>query len=298
MRRLVIDIGTNSVLGLLVEIQQDTVRQIFDRKVTTRLGDGLYATGKLSRNAIIRTVNAVSHMIAAERFDDTVLLGTEALRVARNRDEFRIALAEATSQDVFIISGQKEAELSFLGALYNLPLKSNQIMLIDVGGGSTEILTAEGNSIIGAISFPVGALKLRDSVETDDLDHYREAAAQYMQEALKGPIARQATAIIATGGTITSVAAILRDVKEFDSSIIHGMELDASSLWSVAFRFQSASYELRKEIIPFDPERADLILPGLGIFLAILGIIQRDSLVVSAGGLRFGAALYPEKIRA
>jgi exopolyphosphatase/guanosine-5'-triphosphate,3'-diphosphate pyrophosphatase len=293
---LVIDIGTNSVLALLAKVQEGKLSVIFDKKKTTRLGEGLISTGQLSENAMRRTANAIAEFAKDAQYDSVVLLGTEALRTASNSDQFNRMLESTINFKPLIVSGRKEAELSFLGALYGLPIENDNILLIDVGGGSTELVNSLKGKIKDSISIPIGALKLLELSNNDKIDYYRIVAAISIESAILNFKIASDAAVIATGGTITSVAAMAAGQKSYDSAGIHGMSLDIARLNEIILKFEGADRRTRESLIAFDPERADLILPGLGIFLSVLGIIKKDSLMVSTGGLRFGAALYPEKI--
>jgi exopolyphosphatase / guanosine-5'-triphosphate,3'-diphosphate pyrophosphatase len=295
-RRLIIDIGTNSVLSLLVDIDGNKLSIISDRKKTTKLGEGLVKSRKLKPEAIKRTIDAVAEFKNSDQYDKLCLLGTEALRIAENSASFSKALKEAIGCEPVILSGSKEAELSFLGAVYNLNVDQSRNFLIDVGGGSTELVAAHNGVIIDSVSVPIGALKLKESCRSDTLLAYQGIAEDALDAAIAGFHGIPYGTILATGGTITSVAAIKLDTGHFDVDQIHGLKLERDDLLETAARFEMANKQERLSLIPYDPDRADLILPGLGIFLAIMGIIGQESLVVSIGGIRFGAALYPQKI--
>lgn len=296
IRRLVIDIGTNSVLALLALIEGERLSVIFDYKKTTKLGQGLMAAGRLSLAAITRTAAAVANFAKMARYDDIFLLGTEALRIARNPDDFSKAIKEAIGLEPTILTGEKEAELSFLGSLYDLKIDTSDLLLIDVGGGSSEFVTGKNGKMIDAISIPIGALKLKEMSELDSLARYESLAKSIIAKKIENLQINLSTNILATGGTITSAAAVAAGLLTFEAARIHGSKLTMDQLYKMALNFERADSRQRESLIPFDPERADLMLPGLGIYLAILGIIDKDSLVVSTGGLRFGAALYPDKI--
>jgi exopolyphosphatase/guanosine-5'-triphosphate,3'-diphosphate pyrophosphatase len=299
-RRLVIDIGTNSTLALLAEIDSKKLIVISDLKATTRLGEGLLSSGKLSVEAMHRTADTVAQFARNSNWDKAYILGTEALRIANNSAEFKEALKADSGLDLNIISGHDEAILSFMGAMYNLQIHRDYVMLIDVGGGSTELVVARNMEILDSVSVPIGALKLLESIPQDapDISGYCAGRARdYLIGVLPELPIPKGCAIIATGGTITSAAAIEAGLEIYSASGIHGAQLSLGQLSEIARRFENANPAGRRNLIPFDPDRAELILPGLGIFLAFMSIIERDSLIVSTGGLRFGAALYPEQIR-
>ncbi len=116
---LVIDIGTNSVLALLAVVKDGKLVIISDQKKTTKLGEGLMMSGLLSYDAMNRTTDAISKFIADSPCNDIMLIGTEALRIAKNSPDFAQMLFEKTGQMLSIISGEIEAELSYLGATYD-----------------------------------------------------------------------------------------------------------------------------------------------------------------------------------
>ena len=299
-QRLVVDIGTNSTLALVARVDGRSLEVISDKKATTRLGEGSISARRLTESAMQRTAAAVTRFVRESEWEAAYLLGTEALRLAENSDEFAKALKRETSLDLQIISGSNEAELSFLGAMYNLDLSTDEIILIDVGGGSTELAAASKGTILDSKSIPIGALKLLESLpdDTEDLyGYYTGRGVDYLMNPLAEFPSLGNSAVIATGGTITSAAAMIAGLINYVPARIHGSPLPLDLLSKLAHKFEHANLARRRELIPFDPDRAELILPGLGIFLAFLSIIEQDTLVVSTGGLRFGAALYPEKIR-
>jgi exopolyphosphatase/guanosine-5'-triphosphate,3'-diphosphate pyrophosphatase len=245
-----------------------------------------------------RTADAVISFIKDRPCDRLIAVGTEALRLALNSGVFESMLGGAGVR-LHIISGQKEAELAFFGALYNLPVDSREIMLADVGGGSTELVYAREGKIVKSMSVPVGALKLLETLPSDTKDSFGYFSGRGIDH-LMGPLTEIHLSgdfeLVSTGGTITCVAAIVQGLKSYDAAKIHGMDLSYEQMADLARKFAGADHEFRRKLIPFDPERAELILPGLGIYLALLSIIERNSLVVSTGGLRFGAALHPDRI--
>ncbi len=297
IRQLVIDIGTNSVLALLADRRHNEISVVFDRMITTRLGENLVNTGEISDQGIDRTVAAIEDIIRDSRFDSAVLIGTEALRIARNSASFTGLIRDNLGLEVRIISGEKEAELSFTGALYRLPAIDRPILLADVGGGSTELVIGTTDSLTSAESVSVGALKLKEKGQGPDrLDVYIDSVIDDIRAVRNLFLGEAVETFIGTGGTITSMAAIKLDQIAFEPSGIHGISLTASDILAIAEKFERNSPQDREKLIPFDPRRADLILPGAGIFLAIMSIFKMESVLVSTGGLRYGAMLRPDLI--
>jgi exopolyphosphatase/guanosine-5'-triphosphate,3'-diphosphate pyrophosphatase len=296
IKRLAIDIGTNSVLALLANVEGDRLTVISDRKKTTRLGEGLTANGYLRQLAIHRTAEAITEFVKDAEFDELFMVGTEALRLARNSNEFSKMIMKSTGQEPTIVTGFKEAELTFLGALYNLNVKAENILFIDVGGGSTELVVAMEKTVLDAISIPIGALKLKEITTNDSLESFKSEAKKALEKGMTDIRLIPPFSIIATGGTITSVAAIKEGLAAYNTFNIHGSILTIDNLQEIGLVFEKAGSSGRTRLVPFDPERAELILPGLGIFLAIMGIIEQKSLMVSTGGVRYGLALRPDKL--
>lgn len=296
MRRLVIDIGTNSVLALLAEIDNGEIKIVFDDRYTARLGEELASTGKLSDAAMDRTARSVSGFLARERFDEALLLGTEALRAASNTGDFLARVAGITGKEITVLSGEKEAFLTYVGALHGLSDIARNIMVIDVGGGSSEVSVGIAGAFAHAVSVPVGAATLHDPDGEDALESYSRRAVRMIMDKIGGMELGESDQIVATGGTITSLAAIHLGMDRYDPPRIHGINLSVEEIMKIARRFEGVGVKKRQDLIPLDPARADLVLPGAGIILALLGISGRDRLRVSTGGLRFGAVLKPEVI--
>lgn len=295
-RRLVIDIGTNSILALMAEVSGSDIDIIFDLKETARLGEGLAGSGRLSSEAMDRASNAILTFLRRDRYDDVLLIGTEALRAASNANDFLKLIKKQTGLKIAVVSGEKEAFLTFAGALFGMPETGGKIKIIDVGGGSSEISIGIDGDFSHAVSVSVGASRLLETETEDTLEGYRAKAVELIVDQVGGFDPGDIDNLIATGGTITSLAALDRGLKKYDPEAIHGAELSVEQIRSIGSRFEGIDLGARKKLISFDPQRANLILPGAGIFLGILGILNRDQLRVSTGGLRFGAILRPESV--
>jgi exopolyphosphatase/guanosine-5'-triphosphate,3'-diphosphate pyrophosphatase len=293
---LIIDVGTNSILALNVKIGDGGLSVISDTKVTTRLGEGLQNSGLLSREAMKRTVSAISGILSGSEVDSVTVIGTEAVRKAENKREFINLLKSECSLDLMVIAGETEAALSYFGAFYNLDVDKSDVLLVDMGGGSTELIFGSGDKIMDILSVPIGAMRLKDATTTDSLKEYRSFAEIVFAKELAEFNKKSPGTFLATGGTITSAGAIYKKMTEFSASDVHGLRLTANMLNEIGRNFEDISPDRRKSLIPFDPERADLMLPGLGIFLALLSIFKKDEITVSNGGLRYGAALRAELV--
>jgi len=164
---LIIDVGTNSILALIVKAGDGELSVISDNKVTTRLGEGLQNSGLLSKEAMKRTVSAISGILNRSKFDSVTIIGTEAVRKAENKTEFINLIKSECDLDLTVISGETEAALSYFGAFYNLDIDKGDILLVDMGGGSTELIFGSGDRITDILSAPIGAMILKDATGTD-----------------------------------------------------------------------------------------------------------------------------------
>lgn len=293
--RLIIDVGTNSILALIVKAGEGGVSVVSDSKVTTRLGEGLQESGKLSEKAMLRTAQAVSEIMNKNKFDKAIMIGTEAVRKAENRLDFINLLKAHCGLDLTVISGKTEAELTFYGALFDLGV-GGDVLLVDVGGGSTELIISKDGIMEDSLSVPIGAMILKEATATDALDSYSSFAEIVFAKELAEFSQESPGTLIATGGTITSAGAVFKRLKDFKASDVHGMRLTVENLRGIGSNFENLSPDERKSLIPFDPQRADLMLPGLGIIQALLGIFKKEEIVVSNGGLRYGVVLKPETV--
>ena len=207
--RLILDIGTNSVLALIVKMGEDKISVISDSKITTRLGEGLQETGRLSDQAMTRTSRAVSEIMSNSRFDNALMIGTEAVRKAENRSDFVKLLKTECGLDLTVISGKMEAELTFYGALFDLGVSGN-ILLVDVGGGSTELIISKNGVIEDSLSVPIGAMILKEATGTVALESYSSFAEIVFAKELADFSQDSPGTLVATGGTITSAGAVFK----------------------------------------------------------------------------------------
>lgn len=297
-RRLVIDIGTNSVLALLADVSGRNLKVISDKQVTTRLGERLGESGRLSGLAMKRTIAAVDEFVRSREHDSATLIGTEAFRAALNSDDFINLVFEITGKHVIVISGEQEAELNYFGALYGMPAEWERIAVLDVGGGSSEFVIGDSDRIFEARSLPVGASTLHEISKQDGLEFYASLATKIIEKYSGGFASQSFDVFLATGGTIASIAALDSGLSEYDAAAVHNYPLTSAKIEKIALGFERVASKDRRNLIAFDPERADLILPGAGIILAFMSIIKEDRLLVSTGGLRYGAALRPDLLAA
>lgn len=283
MKISAIDIGSNSVRLLLWA----DGHSLYKKVDTTRLGEGLAATGRLSAAAMSRTVEAVGRFaLEAERqgSDKLYVFATAAARGAENGAEFVRLVKDKCGIDVDVISGEKEAKLGLLGALGG---KAGGI--IDVGGASSEVTVSDGKNIVYAQSLPLGAVRVTELCGTD-IAKTRALISEKLPSYGDIPKAE----MTAIGGTATSLVALEKELAVYDAQKVHGTVMSAAKLEEWAERLLGMTQAERLALPGMDPRRAD-ILGGGAMLLAMISAYSRaDKVVVSEADNLEGYIMYRE----
>ena len=294
--RAIIDVGTNSTKMLVVNGDVDIVRELRP----SRLGEGLAATGSLSADAMLRTVGVIDAFVtqAGELgATDITVVGTAACRRASNTADFAAMVHERTGTDLIVISGETEAELSFVGALRNLSPVAGNTLVIDIGGGSTE-LTVGVDRPYRAVSIPIGAVTATETdITTDpprpeDLTNVIGAMQDELEEIGRlHPEMVTSQRVVGIAGTIVTVAAVELGLAEHDEAALHGFVLTREAAEDV-FRTLATERLADRVLNPGLPrDRADIIVAGCCILVGFMRRLQLDEITVSTGSLRDGIAL-------
>ena len=296
-RYAAIDVGTNSTKMLVAELGANPVA-VFTLSAVTRLGEGMTPNTLFLREVPIRrTLDALAEMADAAREHGataTVAVGTAALRDAENRDDFLRRALEKTGVTVEVIPGEEEARLSYL-AVRRDPLWRNETTLrvIDIGGGSTEIIQGEPDSehIASRVSVNLGAVKLTEACLRSDpvsVTQLSAANAAAQEQFAQVVVSSGADALLAgVGGTLTNLAAMqLGRIAEPDE--LNGVRLSSEALSILCNRLADATIEERKKFPGLDPRRADIILAGAILLSQALARLGASEIAVSTRGLRWG----------
>lgn len=279
MRVAVIGIGSNSVRMLLAETAEGILRRISRDREGTRLFAGLDARKCLSAEAMEKTAAAVKRMAESARAAEAErihLFATSATRDAVNKDAFASLLMAETGLALEICSGEEEAALSFYGAT-----DGGDSGVIDIGGGSTEVIVGTGMNVRCAFSCQMGAVRLsrRYAIrDHGDLLYVEQLATDILEEQLcLHPALTLPRAWRGTGGTFTTLAAIVRRVHWTERTYMHGTVLTLQDVEKAAWTLSDMTPEERRELPGLQPNRADIIVHGICILLACmrrLGIAQ------------------------
>lgn len=298
-----IDIGSNSSLLLILEAGDDRVaRVVIDTKVSTKLSSGTHLGDAISAAALERQYAALDKfavILNQHQIKNVVACGTQVFRVAANGKQVAEEISRRYGWRMEIISGEREAQLSYRAAATGLEGIADERMVMDVGGGSSEVIVGDGERIAFAHSFPVGAVSLteRFDLESGDRNHARiEAATSYLKELFQDKEMPQQLAkssaskrcVIAVGGTAATLAALKLEQKIFVPKSIHGVELSKAWTQEQIVKLFNMEREERRGLLPFDPDRADIIVGGALIIECLLERLESESLIVSNCGLRWG----------
>lgn len=285
------DIGTNSVLCLAAELRDGAVVARDDRCIITRLGEGVDVHGALQPAAMERTLGALRELSAVARATSRrAAVGTSALRDATNAADFVRAAEEILGCPIEVISGKREAELTFAGASAGLGVRGERT-IVDVGGGSTEIV----RGTVGpeeAVSIDIGSVRLTERFLRSDPP--TEVEITTLRSAVRAEVARAThilrPEIVGVAGTITTLAALALKMADYDRARVHGYVIAASAVRELADRLARMKVEDRAALVGMPERRALPIAAGALIVAEVLDAARASRLIVSDGGVRYGLA--------
>jgi exopolyphosphatase / guanosine-5'-triphosphate,3'-diphosphate pyrophosphatase len=286
MRTAVIGIGSNSVRMLVADVADGKARQILRDREGTRLFAGLDEKRNLSEESMTKTIEAVRRMasearqLGAEQVD---LFATSAVRDAANSDDLAARLKEKAQVELEICPGEEEAALSFLGAT-----NGELCGVIDIGGGSTEIVVGQGENLMAAFSCQMGAVRLygRISIHSHaDLPAVRQLAADILEDKLREhPTLTSPQHWIGVGGTFTTLAAMVRAIHWTDRTYMHGTCITKQEIEQKAWYLSDMTLAERLRLPGLQPNRADIVVHGICILLAVMDRMNISEITVSEYG--------------
>ena len=290
--RAVIDIGTNSVLLLLARRGADGALEVArDQSTITRLGQGAAASGLLAPEAIARTLACLrEYRATAERHGaEIVAVTTEGVRMARNQGDFLGPAGELLGRPVRLLSGDEEAELSYLSVARETP-EGGPLRVLDIGGGSTELVVGDGLRVLAAVSHPVGAVRPTERLVTAD-PPTPEMVAEVHAAALAAFQAHSPVAphpvLHGLAGTVTTVAALLLGLASYDRARVDGSRFSRAEVLRLRDELAAETLEQRCARPCLERGRADVVVAGVTILLAALEHCGARTLVVRDRGLRY-----------
>jgi exopolyphosphatase / guanosine-5'-triphosphate,3'-diphosphate pyrophosphatase len=291
-----IDIGTNTTLLLVAEANGGAISVLEDRAEITRLGRGIGKDGGLGQEGIDRTLAALSGYAVLARVHEAPIfaIGTEALRRAPNAADFLSRAAALLDTPVEVIDGEREAALTFLAARLSFPEAAAEAMVVvDIGGGSTEVIVSRQGAVELCRSLPLGAVRLterhihHDPPLAPEIDAVRaEIVGHLAQTSFPGEADRPC--LVGVAGTVTSLAAMVQDLRSYDPALVHGYRLTVPALEKQLDRLRASTQSEREAMAGLDPRRADVILSGALILSEIARRVGVANVLVSDRGIRWG----------
>jgi exopolyphosphatase/guanosine-5'-triphosphate,3'-diphosphate pyrophosphatase len=297
-----VDCGTNSIRLLIAEANPDGGLIDLERRTQiVRLGQGVDATGEFHPDALARTFAAVEEYAelihaAGVATDRIHFVATSASRDAKNRTEFFDGVQQRLGVQPDVVTGDAEARLSFAGALSRVRPEGEPVLVIDIGGGSTELIvgTAAGE-LLSAISLDIGSVRLTERIlkqNPPDADAVTAAAA-YVDRLLDSSgvdFARVGT-WIGVAGTATTLAGVLLGLETYDRKQVHGSTIALASLASLLEQLTHSTVEQIRALPSMHPGRADVITAGTLIASRVAARMSVSGLLVSESDILDGIAL-------
>jgi len=294
-RYATLDVGSNSVLIYIAEKDESgDFKTLEDRALITKLGEDLKETGILKPEAMDRTIEALKEfkeLMDSYNVDEYVAIGTMALREAKNSKDFLERVEKEVRIKIEVISGEEEARLSHFAVVMGLGIKNEDVVIFDIGGGSTEFIISKGPEIQDKFSLNLGALVLTNKfLKSNPVKREEhEALLSYLRGELeKVSFPDKLDKAIGMGGNVTSITAVKFGMKKYDPDKVQGAVLTKEEVSNQIEIYLSKTVEERKSIIGLQPKRAETILAGATILYAILERIKKDSFVASDRGIRHG----------
>jgi exopolyphosphatase / guanosine-5'-triphosphate,3'-diphosphate pyrophosphatase len=300
MRLASIDIGTNTILMLVADVHHDgSLEVVKDEHFIGRLGKGVDEHGVIQKETFQRVQDILSRL---KDIADSLSIhrisacGTSALRDAKNRQEFIDFIKEKLGIDIQILTGKEEAELTYLGAVSDyLPnANSENYAVLDIGGGSTEMVIGSGAHVTSSSSMDIGSVRLTERIlkRNPPIDIALENAAVLVRNHLQNiyPLS-STTKMIGVAGTLTTLAALDLRIPEFDRNLVNRHTLTIEAIDRIFLELRPLTLDQLRRYPQIHPSRADILLAGIIILRETLRKVNLSKITVSDRGLRYGIVI-------
>ncbi|MFW6308575.1 MAG: Ppx/GppA family phosphatase [bacterium] len=296
-----IDLGSNSARLLISEVNNSEIREIFRKKITTRLGAGIKKDGSLSseaRECALHAIQQFQKEIKKFQVDQVKIIGTSALRDINNRDQIKNIIKKKFGYDLEVVSGKDEACLVYKGV--SLDFKGDNFLVIDIGGGSTEFIWK--NEQINFKSLDLGAVRLTKNYVSHPYFPLTDQEKKTLKKVVYREVDRNLPSTIklnttlGVGGTITTLGAIKQKLIEYKPEKIHKFNLTAVAVEEIFNNVANCNLEDRKKIKGLEPQRADIIPAGVLILQTVMSYFDIDNIMISEKDLLYGISRLLYKI--
>src|SRR3989449_5689036 len=291
-----IDVGTNAIRLCIANVNGDRGYQtVYNVRAPVRLGQDVFTKGAISAHTIDKTVETFTEFkqkLEEHAVTHTKAVGTCALREAINRDAVLKAVNKASGIDISIIGGEEEARLIHLAAKATVNLKNKVALLVDIGGGSVEVVLADDATVLCAESYAMGSVRLLKILdERAGEERFNQLVTEYVdatQRRLEQEIGDQAIDVcIGTGGSIESLGELRKELFDKNSN----QKVTADELKALVKKLRGTSFEERIQVLRLRPDRADVIVPAAIVLLKIVQQAGVDEVIIPGIGLKDGVLL-------
>ncbi len=294
-----IDLGTNSMRLLLCQVKNKTFMGKRKEMITTRIGKDLGQSGIMSEESISNNIDALKHFkIVANNYgaEEIIVIATSAVRDARNKDIFLSRVNKEVGLDIKVLDGDEEALIGSLGVTYAMPENKN-VLILDVGGGSTEIVLSKNNNIKYSTSVNAGAVRMTEAyinnnpISQEDINKLHEALKDLFSESKDVLLAEAIDKVIVIGGTATTIAAIYHQMEVYKANVVHNTILEKPYIDYLFEKLKSMKLVDRYSIKGLEKERADIIPVGIYMVRYLMEMLNIQSVTVSENDNLEGAII-------
>ena len=304
-RLAAIDVGSNSIRLIVTEARSDgAYRLLDDEKEVGRLGRGLARSNRLSNKAMESAALAISRMKEIARgygVQQLRAVATAAVREADNRDEFLRLVRQHAGMDLEVISAEEEARLAHLSVMHAFDLRGIAAAVVDIGGGSTEIVLSSGGVVEQVYTLPLGAVRLTEMFEgvEDGAEQPFDELNEHLRSVIKSLVGKppfRPQLAVGTGGTFTTLAAVALHragsaSEDDEGGTVRGYELQRSAVHHLLNWLRSMSPKARARVPGMSAERAEIIIAGVAIIDTVMQRLKVNTLRVHDRGIRDGLIL-------
>ena len=286
-----IDIGTNSMRLLIADYKNNKIENRKKYINITRIGQGVDDKGYITEEALERNLNALKEFAdkcIEEKCEKVYCMGTSALRDSKNGQDFVNRAKELTNIDVKIICGEEESNLGFMGVLEGAGGdKSNYILVLDIGGGSTEFIVGNEDGIKFCKSENVGALRMTEKFITTDpiSDEEFNKMSDFIEKTISSTLDKikgmHVSKLVGIGGAITSLSAMNQQLDVYSMEKVHNSVVTKKDLEKILQNLKKMTLSDKKTIKGLQPKRADIITAGVKILHIVMEKLEIEKIMIS-----------------
>ena len=286
-----IDIGTNSMRLLIADYKNNKIENRKKYINITRIGQGVDDKGYITEEALERNLNALKEFAdkcIEEKCEKVYCMGTSALRDSKNGQDFVNRAKELTNIDVKIICGEEESNLGFMGVLEGAGGdKSNYILVLDIGGGSTEFIVGNEDGIKFCKSENVGALRMTEKFITTDpiSDEEFNKMSDFIEKTISSTLDKikgmHVSKLVGIGGAITSLSAMNQQLEVYSMEKVHNSVVTKKDLEKILQNLKKMTLSDKKTIKGLQPKRADIITAGVKILHSVMEKLEIEKIMIS-----------------